>query len=117
MAANNYPEGLSFEQLNKKLTRVLADKDIKRFFLKKDTVEIHNEQEIVFASGASVRIDRLVVDGDKAFVIDYKSSRTEGEGYNDQVKRYVSAVKQIYPGKKIEGYIVYLDEIKAELVK
>ena len=78
---------------------------------------VYIPEEIVLASGSSARIDRLMIDGDSVFVIDYKSSRKEGNSYKDQVNKYVDAVKQIYPNKKVEGYIVYLDEITAEAIQ
>jgi ATP-dependent exoDNAse (exonuclease V) beta subunit len=49
-------------------------------------------------------------------VIDYKTGtdRETAEGYISQLKNYVRILKEIFPDKKVEGVIAYVDlkEIK-----
>jgi ATP-dependent exoDNAse (exonuclease V) beta subunit len=115
-AAKAYPELLSFEEIKTKLTLVVEANTIKPFFFNSNA-KVHNELDIVLSSGASARIDRLMVLGDKVFVIDYKSSKKGAESHSLQVKKYVKAAKELYPEKTVEGYIIYLDEVKAEALQ
>ncbi|NLE92030.1 MAG: UvrD-helicase domain-containing protein [Elusimicrobia bacterium] len=77
---------------------------------------VYCEKEIVLASGRSLRIDRLIEEKDNIVVVDYKSSRAGRERYLDQIKEYIGAVSGIYPGRKVSGVIVYMDELETEAV-
>jgi ATP-dependent exoDNAse (exonuclease V) beta subunit len=77
---------------------------------------VYCEKEIVLASGRSLRIDRLIEEKDNIVVVDYKSSRAGREKYLDQIKEYIGAVSGIYPGRKVSGVIVYMDELETEAV-
>lgn len=56
-----------------------------------------------------LRPDRVVFldDGDIE-IVDYKTSTTEKASYRKQVSRYVEIFKELYPEKRIRGYIWYL---------
>jgi len=61
-------------------------------------------------------IDRVVIDGSKGFVIDYKSIFLENEAleawlshYRPQVEIYCEAVKSIFVLEKVEGSLLFLD--------
>lgn len=62
------------------------------------------------------RIDLLVREGDRIFVYDYKSGAStkqeHKEEHKKQVSGYVSALKSLYSGYEISGYVAYIrDEI------
>ena len=56
-------------------------------------------------------MDRVVIDRDKAAVIDYKTGmdKESEEKYISQIKSYIRILKEVYPDKNIEGIIVYVD--------
>jgi ATP-dependent helicase/nuclease subunit A len=114
LAAEDFPEGRTEAELFSVLKGLVEDKDLKRFFFTEAVVR--NEQEIILGSGETKRVDRLLIGKDTATVIDYKSTRQNAESDIRQVRQYVGAAKEIFTGKQVEGYVIYLDEKKAEKV-
>ena len=75
------------------------------------------EVSLIGVSGEHIisgQIDRLVVCDDKVMIVDYKTNRPAAKTINDVPKAYIkqmgsykNLVKQIYPDKKIEAYILW----------
>ncbi|MBC6443989.1 MAG: UvrD-helicase domain-containing protein [Alphaproteobacteria bacterium GM202ARS2] len=60
------------------------------------------------------RIDRLIVDEDKIRIIDYKSDervpstvRDVSASYQEQLRRYQSKIRVLYPDRACEGYLLW----------
>jgi len=92
------------------LGALAAKEEFSRLFYNKDGI-ILCEKEIMTQRGEFRRIDRLVVTNSTVEVIDYKASPEEKDAHVMQVKEYMSLLKDIYPGKKITGAILYLDTL------
>jgi exodeoxyribonuclease V beta subunit len=71
--------------------------------------QVLTEKEIVNTQGHLKRLDRLLIGEKEVHVIDFKSSREGEDQYAAQVRDYMSIVATMYPGKTVEGYLVYLD--------
>jgi len=84
------------------------------FYLK--DVQVLNEQEIIDKTGATKRVDRLIIHKDSVVVADYKSSREGEESHKSQLKYYMEIIREIYPKKTIEGRLVYLDSMTLESI-
>ena len=69
------------------------------------------EKEVVGSAGNTLRIDRLIVKENEVWIIDYKSSRDEPEKHRAQIEEYIEAVRDLYPGKTVKGFLLYLDEM------
>lgn len=108
------------EEVKHVLNKIFSMKEVKEWF----SFDGFNEKDIARAqarTGESIlmRIDRFVILSDKIYIIEYKTgeeysgkiSEVKGE-HLKQVLDYIDAVKEIYPDKKIEGYILYIDEEK-----
>ncbi len=78
--------------------------------------EVFCEREIVDAFGETKRIDRMIVRRDSVDVIDFKSSKEESKQHHKQVANYMKLIQQIYPLKKIQGWLIYLDDRSVEQV-
>ena len=75
-----------------------------------------------------MRIDRFIMTPDKIYIIEYKTGEEYSgqistpkvatcdslrrEEHLKQVSNYINTVREIYPEKKIEGYLLYVDEMK-----
>ena len=70
---------------------------------------ILNEQEFLDSHGIINRMDRVVIDTDIITVIDYKSG-SSNDNYDTQINRYKEILGQLYPEKKIEGIVLYIEE-------
>lgn len=69
----------------------------------------------------SRRIDRLVINDNKKEVniLDYKTDvdkSTFHDKYVAQIKEYVTLLSSIYPGYKIHGYLLWLNDFSLEEV-
>lgn len=85
------------------------------FFITEGTVFC--EKEVVSRLGLNRKIDRLIVFKNEVWVADYKSSSDDREDYREQVTEYMNIVRDIYPEKKVRGFLIYLDRVMVEEVK
>ncbi|XGA08372.1 MAG: UvrD-helicase domain-containing protein [Wolbachia endosymbiont of Xenopsylla cheopis] len=66
----------------------------------------------------SVRLDMLCIAKDKVTIIDYKSHRSPflSEEIKQQMSRYRALVQDIFPNKKIECVIIWLEDLSVILL-
>jgi ATP-dependent exoDNAse (exonuclease V) beta subunit len=103
----NYP----ILDMKKNLLNFLRHGDIKSYFEATPGRVIKKEQDFSDLRGNLFRMDRVVIDEDRIFVIDYKTGtgKEAEKEYVSQLKNYIRILKEIYPGKNIEGVIAYVD--------
>ena len=78
--------------------------------------KLYNECTILHKSeGRDYRPDRVMVDGDKAIVVDFKFGNPRHE-YHEQVQKYMSLLTRM-GYSNIEGYLWYIYKNKIEEVK
>ena len=97
--------------MKKKLLEFLSHEEISPFFQTRPGRLIKKEQDFSGSGGNLFRMDRVVIDEDRISVIDYKTG-TDKEAekeYVSQLKNYIRILKEIYPGKNVEGVIAYVD--------
>ncbi len=87
------------------------------FFKPDEEVRIYNEFEVINKFGALKRIDRLMIYNDKIKIIDYKTGEEYKEKHYQQIIEYKNIIREIYPDKNIECYLLYIDEQKIREVK
>jgi ATP-dependent helicase/nuclease subunit A len=87
------------------------DKEVRPYFVWNPGRVIKREQEFSDPEGNLLRMDRVIIDEDEIMVMDYKTGgeKRVGEKYISQLKNYMRIVKDLYPGKTIEGMIAYVD--------
>ncbi len=68
-------------------------------------LQVLNEATILTPSGEMYRPDRVVLDGQKAIVVDYKFGDTENKKYIAQVREYMALMQGM--GYQTEGYLCY----------
>ncbi len=74
------------------------------------------EKEIVNAHGHLKRLDRLIIGEKEVRIVDFKSSREGEDQHVEQVRDYMKIVATMYPGKTVQGWLVYLDSWEVEEV-
>ncbi|MBQ7254039.1 MAG: UvrD-helicase domain-containing protein [Bacteroidales bacterium] len=77
-------------------------------------VEVFNELSIIDTDGKVHRPDRVVIDGQKVSVIDYKFGAHHA-GYRRQVMQYMEMLRQM-GYRQVEGYLWYAAEDNIEKV-
>jgi len=71
------------------------------------TYKVVNERDILFRSTGKARPDRVMIDGNKAIVVDYKFGRVEEKSYFRQVSFYCKTLRQM-GYTEVSGYIWYV---------
>lgn len=96
--------------------RLLGKKEFKRWFFLPDDVQVFCEKEIVDTYGAAHRVDRLLVSVRSAVVIEFKYGEPRSDEHKEQVITYLKLLDEVFPDKNIEGWLVYVDEMKQEKI-
>ena len=88
-----------------------------RFLKRKDVANVmfrpghlYIEQQISDKNNFGV-VDRMMVSDDLITIVDYKSGSMRGlkQKYDEQLKRYTRIMQTIYPSRKVEYYILSID--------
>ncbi len=128
-----YPDILALEQnivqrfiddAGTVLNKVLANRDFAWIFGRGDVS--FSELPFLYKKGnmlVSGIIDRVVIKGNTAQVIDYKAILIEDEEslkawndhYHPQLQIYCEAIKEIFNLPSVEGYLLFLDSNRLEL--
>ncbi len=97
--------------MKKRLLEFLNLEEIRHYFEATPGRVIKKEQDFSDPAGNLFRMDRVLIDGDRISVIDYKTGtgKEAEKEYVSQIKNYIRILKEIYPGKNVEGVIAYVD--------
>ncbi|MFA4851296.1 MAG: UvrD-helicase domain-containing protein [Bacteroidales bacterium] len=93
------------EELNKKISAVIADPLINKYF--QPGCVIKTEAEILLKDGSTLRPDRVIIEGDKAIVIDYKTGGIN-DSHEKQISKYAEVLREI-GYTETEKFLVYID--------
>jgi ATP-dependent helicase/nuclease subunit A len=107
------------EAMKKSLLEFLDHKEVSPYFRTIPGRVVKREQEFSDSRGNLFRMDRVIFEEDQVSVIDYKTG-TDKEAekeYLSQLKSYIRILKEIYPGKKVEGVLAYVDLKEVSRVK
>lgn len=110
---------LKAEEENKvKLTllKFLQMPNLQEYFAERGDRKVLNEQEFVNEDGKLVRMDRVVIDAKKVFVIDYKTG-DDKEEYNKQVIDYMNILRNCFPDREVAGVLAFIDKIKMRVIE
>lgn len=100
------------------IQQIKQNKELLPFFLKESKTEVPIAGYIngIFISR---RIDRFIINNDKIRFIDYKTDINKEkykDKYLEQLNEYNLLLKDIYPNKKISGYILWLTDFSLEKI-
>jgi ATP-dependent exoDNAse (exonuclease V) beta subunit len=99
-------------EIAEKISTLLSDPRIRKYFL--PGLDIRTEAEILDKNGDVFRPDRIVVDGNTAVVLDFKTGKPV-ESQKKQMKRYGALLTELGYAK-VETFLLYL-EPEPELVE
>ena len=69
-----------------------------------------NEKEFVDKFGNTIRIDKLIIKSDTVDIVDFKSSMYLEQSIKKQLINYKHVMKDIYPKKKVNTYVVDIEK-------
>ena len=113
---NEYPDIVDIEKCLIKISDILTSPQTKQFFYLSPEAQIYQEKEFVDKYGHTKRMDRLIITKKEVIIIDYKSSQENKEQSIAQILEYKNIASLIYPKRKINAYLIYMDNMKAEKV-
>lgn len=111
----SFPFFDNYASVKRRLSLFLDDKKFKEIFEVKDG-EVFQELEMVDKSGDTHRVDRLIIKGKEVLVVDYKTSKEKEQDDVEQVRKYISILQDIYPGKVVKGILIYLEDLSYKRV-
>ncbi|RDY59698.1 UvrD-helicase domain-containing protein [Flagellimonas nanhaiensis] len=94
------------DKIQQKILDVVNHPDLIKYF--GEDLEIMNEQEILTANGLALRPDRIMISGNEASVIDYKTG-SPSPSHKAQILHYAEILKQMNFKIK-DSIIVYIDQ-------
>jgi ATP-dependent exoDNAse (exonuclease V) beta subunit len=99
------------EIMKKILLEFLAHDQVGLYFRPNPGRVIRREQDFSDPEGNLLRMDRVIIDEDKVTVMDYKtgSEKKAEERYVAQLRNYIRILRDLYPNKKVDGLIAYVD--------
>ncbi len=102
-----YPE----EEIKEIVIGLVGHEEMAEYFREKPGREVRPEQEFSDSEGRLFRMDRVIIDRNKVTVIDYKTGgeKDPAEKYQVQMKTYIRVLKEVYPGREVQGIIAYAD--------
>lgn len=92
--------------IKQKIMAVVNHPKLKDLFF--DNLNILNEQEILTTDGHSLRPDRIIIDGNQATIIDYKTGKPSPK-HKEQIANYADILKAM-DYKIKQSIIVYIDQ-------
>ena len=90
--------------LFEEISRILNDVQVQEFFL--PGKKIFSERDILLPDGELFRPDRVLIEGQKAAVLDFKTGE-ESESHRNQLKEYEAILHQMGYAP-VQSYLVYL---------
>lgn len=92
------------------LLRFLRSDEVQPLFRRAENREVTTEQEFIDSNGHLFRCDRIIIDPREVCVIDFKTGATQAESqYEQQMRRYIEHLKNIFPECHVHGVIAYVD--------
>jgi ATP-dependent exoDNAse (exonuclease V) beta subunit len=91
--------------LKSEIQKVISRPEINKYFQK--GVKAYNEKDILLNDSTVLRPDRVVIDGNKVIVIDYKTGKKDAK-HKQQMTEYIEALRQM-GYLHSEYHLVYLN--------
>ena len=101
--------------LHANIDDAMQNHTIKEWFTKRWD-EIKTEAEII-TSRDTRRPDRVMIEGERAVVVDYKFGQAKSKSYHRQVREYIDILNQMGIYSHVEGYIWYITIGEVEVVQ
>jgi len=106
-ARQQFGEVDDWKEYEEEILQFLGREDVQSFFYC-NNAEVFTEKEVVNAFGHTKRIDRLIVNEEEVWIVDFKTGEDSDERNTKQMAEYEAMVKEMYPKHQVKGFLVYL---------
>jgi ATP-dependent exoDNAse (exonuclease V) beta subunit len=97
-----------------KMKKILSLPEISEYF--QENTVANSETEILLADSAVIRPDRVIIKGNKAIILDYKTGLNIHDSHKKQILSYAEAVENM-GYTEIDKILVYVDLNKVIVLK
>jgi ATP-dependent exoDNAse (exonuclease V) beta subunit len=94
-------------ELQDKLGTLIEQEGVAPFFQRREDQKLIREQDILTPEGGFIRPDRVLIEGDRAQVLEIKTG-SRNRDHHQQLARYRAALEEM--GYRAEGYLLYTEE-------
>jgi len=101
------------QKMISEIKRLLSITSISAYF--EEGVNVKNELEILTAAGDILRPDRVVISGNNAVVIDYKTGKKNAQKYHAQMQDYEYALLNL-GYSSVKKLLLYIQEQEVEVL-
>lgn len=99
--------------INNDLNEILQNAEIESYF--KNELNVKNEFEILNKEGEILRPDRVVIIGNEAIIIDYKTGKKNSSKYHSQMQDYKNALLEL-GYTSVKKVLLYIHEKEIEIL-
>ncbi len=99
--------GKERDELESMIRKKLNTPAVRNWFSEDETKQVYNERSILCGDGRVLRPDRVIVEGERITVVDFKFGELEKPGYISQVRNYMDRLRQM-GYSQVEGYLWYV---------
>jgi ATP-dependent helicase/nuclease subunit A len=93
--------------LSEHVREMISRPEVSDWFTLRENRYIFKERSLLCSSGLVLRPDRVIVEGDRAIVIDFKFGEIELSSYHKQLSEYMNELKRM-GYQKVEAYLWYV---------
>jgi ATP-dependent exoDNAse (exonuclease V) beta subunit len=97
------------KEIEETISAFFQNPRFREFFLPAPGTIIFTEKEIVDRRGETFKIDRIAVTEDRIEIVDFKTGETHSGDHIEQISLYARLLREIYPGKPIRSFLLYVD--------
>ena len=93
--------------LQERILKMITQPGVERWFSIGENRSIYNERSILCGEGVVLRPDRVIVEGGRVTVIDFKFGGLEKNYYKEQVRNYMLQLGKV-GYREVEGFVWYV---------
>lgn len=95
------------EVLQERIGEMISQPGVEEWFSEDGSRDIYNERSLLCGDGKVLRPDRVIVEGDRATVVDFKFGTVERNSYREQVRNYMQHLEKV-GYRQVEGFVWYV---------
>jgi ATP-dependent helicase/nuclease subunit A len=98
------------DEIEGMIVRLFRSPQVLSFFQPGEEASVFTEKEIIDRGGIAFKVDRLIIYPSRIDIVDFKSGETRSEEHIGQIRNYGRLLQSMYPDRKVNKYLVYVDD-------
>jgi len=98
------------DEIEEVIVRLFRNPRVLSFFQPGEGAVVFTEKEIIDKGGSVFKVDRLIVYPSRLDIVDFKTGETRSDEHIEQINNYGGLLQLMYPDRKVDKYLVYIDD-------